>query len=64
VGSRAVLDAVVKRKNPQPLPGVEPPIIQPVAQRFTTQLTRLVFDAKISRKYNTRGLNTLFFTSN
>jgi hypothetical protein len=31
MGSRADLDGVVKRKNSQPLPGLEPPIIQPVA---------------------------------
>jgi hypothetical protein len=37
VGSRAVLDAVVK--NFQRLSGLEPPIIQPVAQRYTTELT-------------------------
>jgi hypothetical protein len=27
-------------KNFQPLPGLEPPIIQPVAQRYTTELSR------------------------
>jgi hypothetical protein len=27
-------------KNSQPLPGLEPPIIQPVAQRYTTELER------------------------
>jgi hypothetical protein len=27
-----------KEKNSQPLPGLEPPIIQPVAQRYTTVL--------------------------
>jgi hypothetical protein len=31
VGSRAVLDAVVKRKITTPCPGLEPPVIQPVA---------------------------------
>jgi hypothetical protein len=30
-----------EEKNSQPLPGLEPPIIQPVAQRCTTELTRL-----------------------
>jgi hypothetical protein len=25
-------------KNSQPIPGLEPPIIQPVAQRYTTEL--------------------------
>jgi hypothetical protein len=38
VGPRAVLEAVVKRKNSQPLPGLETPIIQPVAQRYTAEL--------------------------
>jgi hypothetical protein len=27
-----------KEKNSQPLPGLEPPIIQPVAQRYTNEL--------------------------
>jgi hypothetical protein len=26
-----------EEKNSQPLPGLEPPIIQPVAQRYTTE---------------------------
>jgi hypothetical protein len=30
-------------KNSQPLPGLEPPVIQPVAQRYTTELSRLQF---------------------
>jgi hypothetical protein len=30
-----------EEKNFQPLPGLEPPIIQPVAQRCTTELSRL-----------------------
>jgi hypothetical protein len=30
-----------EEKNSQPLPGLEPPIIQPVAQHYTTELTRL-----------------------
>jgi hypothetical protein len=29
--------------NSQPLPGLEPPIIQPVAQRYTTELSRLLY---------------------
>jgi hypothetical protein len=28
-----------EEKNSQPLPGLEPPIIQPVAQRYTTELS-------------------------
>jgi hypothetical protein len=30
-----------EEKNSQPLPGLEPPIIQPVAQRYTTEIPRL-----------------------
>jgi hypothetical protein len=30
------------QKNSQPLPGLEPVIIQPVAQRYTTELSRLL----------------------
>jgi hypothetical protein len=32
-----------EEKNSQPLPGLEPPIIQPVAQRYTTELSCLLF---------------------
>jgi hypothetical protein len=31
---------VSQQKNSQPLSGLEPPIIQPVAQRYTTELSR------------------------
>jgi hypothetical protein len=31
-----------EEKNSQLLPGLEPPIIQPVAQRYTTELSRLL----------------------
>jgi hypothetical protein len=31
-----------EEKNSHPLPGLEPPIIQPVAQRYTTELSRLL----------------------
>jgi hypothetical protein len=31
-----------KEKNSQPLPRLEPPIIQPVVQRYTTELSRLI----------------------
>jgi hypothetical protein len=43
VGPRAGLDAVVKRKNSQPLSGLEHLIIQPVAQRYTAELSRLLW---------------------
>jgi hypothetical protein len=43
VGPRAGLDSVVKRKIPSPCrEGLEPPIIQPVAQRCTPELSREV----------------------
>jgi hypothetical protein len=42
-GFRAGLDAVVKKKNFQPLPGLETPIIQPVAQSYITELSQLLF---------------------
>jgi hypothetical protein len=32
-----------EEKNSQPLPGLEPPIIQPVAQRYTIELFRFFF---------------------
>jgi hypothetical protein len=32
----------VDEKNSQPLPGIEPPIIQPVAQRYTLELSWLL----------------------
>jgi hypothetical protein len=38
---RAGMDALVRRKIPISLTGLEPPIINPVAQRYTTELTRL-----------------------
>jgi hypothetical protein len=31
-----------EEKNSQPLPGLEPPIIQPVAKGYTTELSRLL----------------------
>jgi hypothetical protein len=41
VGLRASLDMVVKRKNPGPLLGLEHPIIQPIAQHYSTELSWL-----------------------
>jgi hypothetical protein len=32
-----------EEKNSQPLPGLEPPIIQPVAQFYTAELSCLLF---------------------
>jgi hypothetical protein len=31
-----------EEKNSQPLPGLKPPIIQPVAERYTTKLSRII----------------------
>jgi len=49
VGPTDSLDAVVKR-NSQPLPALEPPIIQPVALRYTTEGVKEVpWDSATSR---------------
>jgi hypothetical protein len=40
VDPRAGLNTVVKRKIPNALPGLEPPTIQSVAQRYTTELSQ------------------------
>jgi hypothetical protein len=37
-----------EKKNSQPLPGLKPPIIQPVAQRYTAELSPLLYDAGTS----------------
>jgi hypothetical protein len=49
VGSRAGLGAVVKRKFPA-LPGLELPIIQPVAQRYNAELPRRLTHKKNNYK--------------
>jgi hypothetical protein len=41
VGSRASLDTVVRRKILSPYRDSKPPIIQPAAQRYTAELSRL-----------------------
>jgi hypothetical protein len=40
-----------EEKNCQPLPGLEPPIIQPVAQRYSTELSQLLLLCSTNRKY-------------
>jgi len=35
-----------EEKNFQPLPALEPPVIQPIAQRYGTELSRLHSDKK------------------
>jgi hypothetical protein len=42
VGPRASLDTVEKRKIPSPYRDSNPTFIQPVAQRYTTELSRIV----------------------
>jgi hypothetical protein len=42
VRPRAGLDAVVRRKIPSPYRDSNPPIIQPAAQRYTTELSGLL----------------------
>jgi hypothetical protein len=41
-----------EKKNSQPLPGLEPPIIQHVAQRYTAELSRLLFKSYINFTMN------------
>jgi hypothetical protein len=52
VGPRAVLDAVMEEINSQPLPGIEPLIIQLVAQHYTAELSRLPFFLLYTRNWN------------
>jgi hypothetical protein len=42
VGFRTGPDTVAKKKYSQPLPRPETPIIQPIAQRYTTELVSLI----------------------
>jgi hypothetical protein len=49
-----------EEKNSQPLPRLEPPIIQPVAQRYTTETSRLLqgqkeMDSKCQRSKDWQG---------
>jgi hypothetical protein len=37
-----------EEKNSEPLPGIETPIIQPIAQRYTTELSRFHIEHIIS----------------
>jgi hypothetical protein len=36
-------------ENSQPLPGLEPPIIQPVAERYTTELSRILWSLHMNQ---------------
>jgi hypothetical protein len=60
VDPRSGLDEVA-RKNSQPLPGLEPPIIQPIAQRYTTELSRLLI--RVDVNYNFRIVEISYIKS-
>jgi hypothetical protein len=51
-----------EEKNFQPLPRLEPPIIQPVAQRYTTELSRLFYVPNISN--NSELLEEILLSGN
>jgi hypothetical protein len=50
VGHRAGLDAVVKRNIPSPYRDSKLQIIQLVAQRYTTELSRLLLQKSVDVK--------------
>jgi hypothetical protein len=39
-----------EKKNSQPLPGLELPIIQPLAQRYTTEISRLIIQSAAEKR--------------
>jgi hypothetical protein len=41
-----------EEKNSQPLPELEPPIIQPATQRYTAELSRLRYNIKAEHTNN------------
>jgi hypothetical protein len=47
-----------EEKNPHLLPGLEPPIIQPVAQRYTSEVFRLLF-ANYRRNTSSQGSTSI-----
>jgi hypothetical protein len=50
VGPRAGLFAVVGKKNSQPLPRLEPTIIQPVAQRYKGNEVRKIVKKSVQKQ--------------
>jgi hypothetical protein len=53
-----------EEKNSQPLPGLELPIIQPVAQRYTTELSGLLTAWSYYRNFgHMKTLNFAFFSN-
>jgi hypothetical protein len=60
-GTQSRFERGGEEKISQPLPGLEPLIIQPVAQRYTTELSQLLSglggEEKKSRNYHCRELN-------
>jgi hypothetical protein len=61
VGPRSGLNTVVKRKIPSPCRDSNPPIIQPVAQRYTTELCRLPEDQRDAVKMTSRPVQAVNF---
>jgi len=58
VGPRAGLVAVVMRKIPSPKPGLlEPPIVQPLAQCYTAELSRLLQRCLTNRNRRRKCIN-------
>jgi hypothetical protein len=54
VDPRTGPDAVGVEKNSQPLPGLEHPIIQPVAQRYNTELYSIEYSILVVQFYRRR----------
>jgi hypothetical protein len=52
-----------EEKNSQPLPGLEPPIFQPIAQRYTTELSRFLQDPVLLSYHLRLVLPSGFFPS-
>jgi hypothetical protein len=50
-GAQSQVERGSEEKSSHPLPGLEPPIIQPVAQSYTTELSRLLANRVIIKRY-------------
>jgi hypothetical protein len=63
VGSRADLDAVVTRKIPSPRRESNPraPIVQPVAQRYTTEISMEAKITKATDWFSCKSLAGLYY---
>jgi hypothetical protein len=49
-----------EEKNSQPLPGLEPSFIQPVAERYTTELSRFLFNSYFQLKTLQQRVSTWY----